>query len=198
MKVERGTRRTLTALVSAVAALALSGSAHADSGSTNDVWSRLHRPLHAPAAPVRCPVTPPAAASTFPDAVRQDGARLYGQGPVYLQLSATRGSSVLDMRYSAPRNGLRGQKTPWLVRPSYHGPLLIRAWRPDAPGVTMLSIAGAQEPELRIPWGKLRGRSVAGGWRGFPSSTWVSGPGCRVWQIDGLTFSQTIVAHVRF
>jgi hypothetical protein len=130
--------------------------------------------------------------------VRQEGTRLFGKGPVYLQLSTERGPGVLDMRSSGPRNGLRGQKTPWLVAPRYRGALRIRAWRPDGPGVTLLSITFDQQPELRIPWSKLRGRSVAGGWRGFPSSTWVSGPGCRVWQIDGLTFSETIVARVRF
>jgi hypothetical protein len=194
-------RRCLTLLMCAVAVAVVipAGLSQADSGSGSDVWGPLHRPLYLVPGHVRCPVSAPAQESGFPVAVREMGTRLFGSGPVYLRLSTARGLAVLDMRFSRTLNDLRGQQTPWLVRPGYDGPLLIRAWRPDASGkITKIGIGNEQQAELRVRSSKLRARSVAGGWRGFPSTTWVSGPGCRIWQIDGLTFSQTIVASVRY
>jgi hypothetical protein len=35
----------------------------------------------------------------------------------------------------------------------------------------------------------------AGGWREAPSGLWVRAPGCYAWQVDGLTFSETIVVR---
>lgn len=191
----------MTVLICAVAVSVIipAGSSQAGSGRDSDTWRRLHRPLHLPPGHVRCPVSAPAQASGFPVALREQGTRLFGAGPVYLRLSTARGLAVLDMRFGRNLNDLRGHQTPWLVRPNYDGPLLIRAWRPDSSGKIMkIGIANEQRAELRLPLSKFRARSVAGGWHGFPSTTWVSGPGCRAWQIDGLTFSQTIVAYVRY
>jgi hypothetical protein len=191
----------MTVLICAVAVAVVipAGLSQAGSGSESDLWGPLHRPLYLVPGHLRCPVSAPAPESGFPVAVRETGTRLFGSGPVYLRLSTAGGLAVLDMRFARNLNALRGRETPWLVRPGYDGPLLIRAWRPDTSGkITKIGIANEQRAELRVPSSKFRARSVAGGWRGFPSTTWVSGPGCRVWQIDGLTFSQTIVASVRY
>lgn len=164
------------------------------------VWIDLHRALRTPAGSSAgaCRTTPPAKASVFPRAVRQESARLYGSGPVYVQLATESGLGVLDMRYSPLVRGLRGQKSPMLVSPAYHGPILIRAWRLDGAGDARLSITSERAAELRIPAGKLRNRAIAGGWRGFPSALSVSDPGCYAWQIDGLAFSEVIVVRVRW
>ena len=34
-----------------------------------------------------------------------------------------------------------------------------------------------------------------GGWREAPGGLWVQAPGCYAWQVDGLTFSETIVVR---
>jgi hypothetical protein len=191
----------MTALVCAavVATIVPAGPAHAGPVGEADVWTRLHRPLHSPPGQVRCPVSPPAALSEVPAILSTPGTKAFGDGPVYVQLSLSRGSWVLDMRRARARGGLRGRSSTLLVRAGYRGPLLIRAWRPDVSGkITMLGMADEQQAELRLPWGELRSRVAAGGWLRLPVTTWVSGPGCRVWQIDGLGFSQSIVAHVRF
>ncbi len=173
--------------------------AGADSTSAG-VWNDLHRALRAPSGSDAgaCRTTPPARVSAFPRAVRQAGTRLFGAGPVYIQLNTERGLGVLDMRNSPIVHGLRGQKSPMLVSPAYHGPILIRAWRLDGDGEARLSITNERAAELRIPDGKLRNRAVAGGWRGFPSALSVSDPGCYAWQIDGQTFSEVIVVRVRW
>jgi hypothetical protein len=33
------------------------------------------------------------------------------------------------------------------------------------------------------------------GYREAPGGLWVKAPGCYAWQVDGLTFSETIVVH---
>ena len=128
----------------------------------------------------------------------QARSRLFGARPVFVRMTTDRGVGVLDMRFSATLNGLRGQKSPWIVTPDYEGPLLVRAWSLSGDATVMMSIVRNQQPELRIPAAKLASRTDSTGWHGFPSSTWVSRPGCIAWQIDGRTFSRVIVARVRW
>jgi hypothetical protein len=184
-------------IAAAVGCIALVASAPSAAAG---VWNDLHRALRTPSGSGAgaCRTTPPARVSGFPLEVRQAGTRLFGAGPVYVQLATESGLGVLDMRYSPISHGLRGQKSPMLVSPAYRGPILIRAWRLDGDGEARLSITNERAAELRIPDGKFRNRAVAGGWRGFPSALSVSDRGCYAWQIDGQTFSEVIVVRVRW
>ena len=92
---------------------------------------------------------------------------------------------------SLPRSGWYGFKTLWFTDPSYHGPVLIRGARIDAPGL----IAFGESPELGeliIPPGPTlnEGRD---GYREAPGGTYVKTPGCYAWQVDGQGFSSLIV-----
>jgi hypothetical protein len=86
--------------------------------------------------------------------------------------------------------GWYGFKTLWFTEPSYQGPARIRGTRIDAPG----AMAFGERPdlaELIIPPGPtLNGRD---GWREAPGGTYVKGPGCYAWQVDGVGFSDIIV-----
>ena len=81
-------------------------------------------------------------------------------------------------------------KSLWVVAPSYQGPLLVRARRIDAPGRVEL-LSGASPGPLVVPPGPTindfsRTRTA-------PVGTYVSGPGCFAFQIDGKGFAESIV-----
>src|SRR4051812_10387922 len=96
----------------------------------------------------------------------------------------------------SPRDakGYLGQKAPWIVDRGYRGPVLIRGARLDAPGpVRFARGTGQHLAALYL----RRGEAVQpSGRRVLPSLLLVRAAGCYGLQIDGLTFSQTIVVRV--
>jgi hypothetical protein len=118
-----------------------------------------------------------------------------GQGPVYPVGLA---SGVLQI---APAKAFRsrswgGQKILWFALPTYTGPVLIRGARIDGTGMVRfgqdpvpakeLLISG---PQTAIPGGITPQKDA----RYRPSMARVQGPGCYAFQVDGRTFSRTIV-----
>jgi hypothetical protein len=100
--------------------------------------------------------------------------------------------------------GFRGQKTPWLVRASYRGLVLIRAARIDGARtpVGLAKVYGQHLSELRFRTGEsngARGRveGLPGRYRFLVSSAGFRAPGCYAFQIDGLSFSSVIVIRVQ-
>jgi hypothetical protein len=177
----------------------------AASASPRDVWGKLERPLHLPrlAAGARCPV------STV-DPTAQFGAfgtaRGIGDGPAY-PIGFSRPGSVLGI--APPASGSEfansawgGQKVLWLVTPAYRGPVLIRGRRLDGTQLVRFDGAGVRMPpkQLRIPTSAtLTGNPGvrAAGQRYRPSYTRLLVPGCYAYQVDGTTFSRTIVFRAR-
>jgi hypothetical protein len=112
-----------------------------------------------------------------------------GDGPLYpvgdyfrrdgVTLELRREDRTADKAYQ--------KKVRWLGN-GYAGPVLFRAARLDGPGTARVELS-------RI------GQSQAGGYllvltdpdNDLPATTTVSGPGCYAYQVDGTTFSETIV-----
>jgi hypothetical protein len=87
-----------------------------------------------------------------------------------------------------------GIKTHFFSLPGYQGPFLVRARRLDHRGPIRIGASPASARPLLVPAGPTANGSA--GWRVVPYFTFVKAPGCYGWQIDGRTFSETIVARV--
>jgi hypothetical protein len=81
-------------------------------------------------------------------------------------------------------------KTLWFSDPSYTGAALVRGIRIDGPG----QVAFGEQPTLAylvIPPGPTINGSD--GYRQAPGGTFVTQPGCYIWQVDGIDFSYGII-----
>jgi hypothetical protein len=105
-----------------------------------------------------------------------------GTGPVYPDL----GDPFIAA--AAPAKVL------WFARPSYQGPILIRGRQIDGSGLVTFGTGRGAQTSLRLasPGAEATG---TGGWRNWPSYTFVAEPGCYAYQVDGDTFSETIVVR---
>ncbi len=116
----------------------------------------------------------------------------FGHGPVQLVVAQNSGDLLHGRVTVGPSDttGWLAFKSLWVVAPSYQGPLLVRARRIDGPGrVAMLS--GAVPGPLVVPPGRTI--NDYSGTRTAPVGTYVSGPGCVAFQIDGKGFAESIV-----
>jgi hypothetical protein len=171
-------------------------------------WRPFLRPLHlptlAPGSP--CPKTIGRLRTDEPPPY---GSRaLLGPGPAYpiavsrRPFDPTARDAVL---YAGPApSGIEGAwyhiKIGWFVSPSYHGPLVIRGRQLDGPGALRFVAERTNEPDrlfaavsLRLPGGPGFFRN---GWRGVGGGELFSGAGCYGFQVDGRTFSRTIVLQI--
>ena len=80
-------------------------------------------------------------------------------------------------------------KTLWAIAPSYRGPLLVRAI--GRRGQLRLGTGHRREVWLESAPGRPRR------WRYAPMSTDVPGAGCYAFQLDGTSFSRTLVFRAR-
>lgn len=153
-------------------------------------WAALRRPL-APSPPPDggCPTSPGAIVS------EHFGPGL-GPGPVYPAVGLVGPLSLAGL--SPGEAGLFPLKILWVAAPQYQGPALVRAQRLDGPGVARFADGSdgdgaAPQPEMRLLDSAL---SPTDGWRQWPSYTFVGGPGCYAYQVDGNDFSYTVVILV--
>jgi hypothetical protein len=148
-------------------------------------WWRglLRRPLRAsalaPGAP--CP------ASEATGSLGAYGAAAFGPGPAYPTLAAHDGRAALTYQSNWAFAGWDGTKVLWTV-PNYRGPYIVRGARLDGPGMLRFD-QGPQwtnklHSELRLvgPYADLN-----------PAATFLQGPGCYAYQVDGRGFSYEIV-----
>jgi hypothetical protein len=168
-------------------AIAAAVSLNATSASNNE---QLRRPLHFPhvSPGARCPVSP---TRPIPD---QPG-ELVGRARVFLkQVGGATGGTIDVTQSLADTRGWRGQKTPWLIRRPYSGPLLLRGARLDRPGSVRFALSYGQHlGSLRLP---TPGEAAAAGYTGVPSTSLFRSGGCYGFQLDGLTFSEIVVVRV--
>lgn len=154
----------------------------------------LLRSWHLPADRRSCPV------SRVHDVNAVEGG-VFGHGPVFASASpgAHTGSPLplepVTVATVAGASRWKEFKVLWSAAPRYDGPLLIRGRRLD--GGALLGFGQARTPvdELQLPSGTAAGM-VTDGWRYWPSEVRVAVPGCYGWQLDGLGFSEVIVAQV--
>jgi hypothetical protein len=142
-----------------------------------DTWTPLRRPLRVPTLGHgrTCPVSRRATGIDF---ASFGVARGYGPGPAYPIGYA--GSTIAAVRKAGPWGY---QKVLWFVHPSYRGPVLVRGVQLDGPNRVRFDRGALPPAELRLPQGT----------RDRPSFVRIRTPGCYAFQIDGLTFSRTIV-----
>lgn len=152
--------------------------------------AKVIRPLHFPAATrVHCPATPGQFVITH-----DFGAWSLRNGPVGVAID-----NAGDLRHGKV-NLAHGPstwdnlKTHFFSIPAYQGPFLVRAKRLDRPGPIRLGGGPSQTAPLVVPRGPTP--NGTNGWREISYFTFVKAPGCYGWQVDGLTFSDVIVARL--
>jgi hypothetical protein len=151
-----------------------------------DAWKKLRRPLHlptiAPGAP--CPVSPVDESFDF---ARYGVVRGIGPGPAW-PIGFAQPGSILMFTYPPPPNtefaGSKwsGQKVLWFVSPRARLPILVRGRRVDAAGELRFDRGSVPTTELHLPY-----------WGDRPSDTRLSAPGCYAYQVDGPSFSYSVV-----
>ncbi len=118
-----------------------------------------------------------------------------GKGPVRPLIASGSGkeqeAGVIGFDERAP-GGWYGAKTLWFAAASYLGPVLLRGREVDGRGALAFGEAPA-ELAWEIPPGIQAAVNAEGSMREWPGSTWIRSPGCYAWQIDGTSFSETIV-----
>lgn len=145
----------------------------------------LARPLRLPSVPAgaACPVTEPR-----PWSGHGSTETVLGDGPLYPVAYYFEPGTVLRLRADDREpDGSYAKKVRW-IGAGYTGPVLVRAARIDGPGSASVEFSytgqrrdGGHYAELTLPDSDL------------PAATTVSGPGCYAYQVDGTTFTITIV-----
>jgi hypothetical protein len=152
--------------------------------------AKVIRPLHFPAATgSHCPATPGKYVTT-PDF----GDWSLRKGPVGVAIDNAGDLRHGQVNLAPGTSAWLSLKTHFFSVPAYQGPFLVRAKRLDRPGPIRVGGDPTQTEPLVVP----RGQTPNGtnGWREIPYFTFVKAPGCYAWQVDGLTSSEVIVAHM--
>ena len=88
--------------------------------------------------------------------------------------------------------GWYGLKTDWAISPRYSGWVIVRGEQLNGKG-PVAALADATFGAIVIPPGPTA--NTFAGWREQPSGTYVKGPGCYGFQVDGSSFSEHIVVE---
>ncbi|HEV2236082.1 MAG TPA: hypothetical protein VGR57_05405 [Ktedonobacterales bacterium] len=127
-----------------------------------------------------------------------------GQGPVYLLVTGPNDGTLRADRLGSlvgESKGWSGQQVRWVVHPLYQGPVLVRGSRIDGSGALEFNGGLDQEVDPAQMVGtpplthlRLVGDSSYGApWVAWTTYIRVREAGCYAVQVDGLTFSETIV-----
>ena len=151
----------------------------------------IHRPLHFPTT--RMGETCPASRGKPMTSSYINGV-VFGPGPVRLLVAMNSGDLLTGSVDLSPSNtpGWVVFKTTWIVAPSYQGPIVVRGKRIGGTGRVAL-LAGASMGPLVVPPGPTVNDRL--GTRTAPVGTYVSGPGCYAFQIDGKGFDEHVVVN---
>lgn len=114
-----------------------------------------------------------------------------GTGPVRPLGANADGTMSLISNTSAP--GWLSAKMLLVSTPDYQGPFLVRLQRLDTPGPVGLD-EHPGSTSLFTPAGPTA--IGTNGYRFVTGATGAKAPGCVAWQVDGLTFSDVIVANL--
>ena len=143
----------------------------------------LHRPLHLPRLQTgaNCPVS-----GSRSDPV---GGLLTGPGPVspvFADILPLARTSFAGSRWT-------GAKVLWVAAATYAGPVLIRGRQLDGPRAVGFGRGAVPLREMQLLRPGARSADEPTGYREWPSYPRVPGPGCYGYQVDGTSFSTTIV-----
>jgi hypothetical protein len=112
-----------------------------------------------------------------------------GVGPVWPVGFGADGRQTLGQS----ANGWYAVKVLWAADPSYAGPVLVRGRRIDGDGVIRFTRDGTLSGAEELALDPSTSGNVERAW---PSYTPVQSPGCYAYQIDGTTFSYTVVFEI--
>jgi hypothetical protein len=114
-----------------------------------------------------------------------------GKGPVtaIIGQSGDLVHGIVDLA-SSNVTGWYGLKTDWAISPRYTGWVIVRGKQLDGNGL-VAALGDATVGAIVIPPGPTA--NTFAGWREQPSGTYVKGPGCYGFQVDGSSFSEHIV-----
>ncbi len=121
-----------------------------------------------------------------------------GDGPAYAAGFSADG--ILNVGFPAPTESpfygseWSGAKVLWIVNPSYQGAVLIRGGRLDGSGLLRFETGTPPPSELWIEAAPTAGPLD---WRNHPSYTRLQSPGCYMYQVDGLNFTETIIFEAK-
>ncbi|MDQ1647564.1 MAG: hypothetical protein QOJ50_3748 [Cryptosporangiaceae bacterium] len=146
-------------------------------------------PLRVPAiAPgAQCPVTRP-----HPWSGPGEATNVLGDGPLYPVADYFESGTVLQLRpENRQEDGSYEKKVRW-IGAGYAGPVLLRAARIDGAGSAGVTLLYTGEPRDGGHYAVLTSSTSD-----LPATTQISAPGCYAYQVDGTTFSKTIIFRVR-
>jgi hypothetical protein len=167
---------------------------HCERGYLGYWWGGLvRRPLRIPTltAGVACPASTPEGTLGERGNVDTQTAPAFGPGPAYPTLSSEGGHAVLPYLTGWGYEGWDGTKLLWTV-PGYRGPYIVRGRQLDGPSRLQFdqgpNWSNKLHNELRLvgPYPRLN-----------PAATFLRGPGCYAYQVDGRGFSYVIVFEAR-
>jgi hypothetical protein len=121
---------------------------------------------------------------------------VYGDGPaVLVEVGGERGARI-SIAQSAPDNeGWRGQKAPWLVRDSYHGPLTITGRRVDRAGEVLFARGYGQHLRT-LTFGRDDRNQPVHGYYVLPAEALFRSPGCYAFQATGKGFQEHLILRI--
>jgi hypothetical protein len=183
----------MTRLVCATAFVLTFSMSSAQGDRTENPWAELHRPLDLPRLDrgERCPVSAVDSRVDWPSANIFGGSGI-GRGPVYPGLGSSGGH--LRARPESLDGSWYAEKVFWYVRPSYRDRVLIRGRRIDGSDPLRFVDDGRRARELRIRRNpEISWPGQPEGSRGEPSGVRFQATGCYAVQIDGTTFSRSVV-----
>jgi hypothetical protein len=147
----------------------------------------MRLPSLAPGA--TCPRGTPTSRSPF---VQPADATGFGTAPLYPIGMYMNYDATLHLRDTTPSpDGLYEVKVVWANVP-YQGPVVVRVGRLDGPGRGLVRIHDTPDASV----GDAVVFPLNGAVGDWPSSTFVSGPGCYGYQIDGAAFTEVVVFRV--
>jgi len=186
------------------------GISHVTPTSGANLWQILQqRPLHLPAPRPGSPCP-----TTHGHRVIPELGFLLGNGPVYADFSGSgpNGNELGILQYADAQSFAGGgshwggQKVIFFINPTYQGPVLIRGRQLDGPG--MIRFNGSNDPpnvsdQALLTELRLMGDMGGAPWPSGGSYTRLQTPGCYAYQVDGLTFSYSIIfkaipVHITF
>jgi hypothetical protein len=156
-------------------------------GVSQTLWRPLRLPSVEPDG--ACPVSPRRKIATF-----ASGA---GAGPVYpTHVEPWRVQFPPPDNSLAVGTGWAVDKTPLLLKRTFHGEFVIRGGRIDRPGELGFSGPGIPRPYQALQFAANRSALQAAGLDGWGILVWFQSAGCYALQIDGATFSRVVVFRV--
>ncbi|MDQ6693769.1 MAG: hypothetical protein M3014_05015 [Chloroflexota bacterium] len=171
--------------------------------STPDVFANLEQ------RPLRLPTLPPGATCSPTQGRLQDlpapafpsSAYVLGSGPVYpVAPSDPIGDAISPNGVAHPspqQNGTYRIKVPWISKPDYPGPALVRGRQLDGGNKVRFTYAqyyNQPQDEMRLDESNDNGTNY--GWSFWPSGVEFASSGCYGLQIDGVTFTEAITFRV--